>query len=135
LEDCEINKGILHFLLTSRNHEVFAYDNPSICPLQKTPECRCTENEKCSDIIISDLNMPFINGLEYIQNQRIKGCKCENVALITNELNPDVKKKAEKLSCKVFSKPYQVMEIFGWLDEVEKDLNRDTRLAEWYKEA
>ena len=132
LEDNQASQGILKYLLRSRNHEVIAYDNPSICPLQLTPDCRCNKNERCTDIIISDLNMPFVNGLEYIQNQRIKGCKCRSVALVSSELNSQVKKEADKLSCKVFSKPYNVSDIFNWLDDVEKHTDTDVNLSDWY---
>ena len=132
LEDNLISQGILKYLLTARNHEVITYDNPSICPLQLTPKCRCNNNERCTDIIISDLNMPVINGLDYIRNQRIKGCKCKSVALVSSELNPEIKKKAEELSCKVFSKPYNISEIFDWLDDVENSMDKEVKLSNWY---
>lgn len=133
LEDNWFNQGILKYLLTARNHEVITYDNPSICPLQLNPECRCSDNERCTDIIISDLNMPVMNGLEYIRNQRYKGCKCRSVALVSSELNPKVRKEAEALSCKVFSKPYDVSDIFNWLDDVENTMDKEIKLSNWYK--
>ena len=77
--------------------------------------------------------MPIINGLEYIENQRIKGCKCKSVALVSSELNEEVKKRAEELSCKVFSKPYDISEIFNWLDDVENNMDKDINLSNWYK--
>ena len=132
LEDNLVHQGILKYLLTTRNHEVITYDNPSICPLQLTPECRCNDNERCADIIISDLNMPFIDGLEYIRNQRFKECKCKNIALVSSELNPQVMKEAEDLLCKVFSKPYNVSDIFNWLDEVEHSMDPEIKLSDWY---
>lgn len=133
LEDNQTEQGILKYLLTARNHEVVTYDNPSICPLQLDKACRCSENERCTDIIISDLNMPFINGLDYIRNQRVKGCKCKNVALVSSELNEDVRKKAEELSCKIFSKPYDVPEIFNWLDDIELNMDQDVKLSNWFE--
>lgn len=133
LEDNQVEQGILKYLLIARNHEVITYNNPSICPLQLLPECRCSENERCTDIIISDQNMPYINGLDYIRNQRIKGCKCKKVALVSSELNEDVKKIAKELSCKVFSKPYDISEIFNWLDDVENDMDKEVNLSNWFK--
>jgi len=133
LEDNLISQGILKYLLTARNHEVITYDNPSICPLQLTPECRCHDNERCTDILISDLNMPIINGLDYIKNQRMKGCKCKSVALVSSELSEEVRKKAAELSCKVFSKPYDISEIFNWLDDVESNMDKDVKLSNWFE--
>ncbi len=132
LEDNLIEQGILKYLLRARNHEVIAYDNPSICPLQLTPKCRCNNNERCTDIIISDLNMPVMNGLEYIRNQKIKGCKCKSVALVSSELNTEIMKIARELSCKVFAKPYAVSEIFNWLDDVESSMDTEVKLSDWY---
>jgi DNA-binding response OmpR family regulator len=133
LEDNQIEQGILKYLLIARNHEVITYNDPSICPLQLSPECRCSEDERCTDIIISDLNMPYVNGLEYIRNQRIKGCKCKKVALVSSELNEDVKKKAEELSCKVFAKPYDISEIYNWLDDVESTMDQEIKLSNWFE--
>lgn len=133
LEDNLTEQGILKYLLKARNHEVITYDNPSICPLQINPECRCNDNERCTDILISDLNMPIINGLDYIKNQRLKGCKCKSVALVSSELSEDVRIRAEELSCRVFSKPYDTSDIFNWLDDVEDNMDKDINLSNWYK--
>lgn len=133
LEDNQTEQGILKYLLSARNHEVFTYDNPSICPLQLNPECRCNSDERCTDILISDLNMPIINGLDYIKNQRLKGCKCKSVALVSSELSEEVRKRAEELSCKVFSKPYDISDIFSWIDDVENNMDKDVNLSNWYK--
>ena len=59
----EDNKSILTLLkecFSDRGYEIFAFSDPSICPLQLIPECRCTENQTCTDVIVSDLNMPVI---------------------------------------------------------------------------
>lgn len=133
LEDNRLNQQLLTYLLENRGHHVITFDNPSICPLQLNKECRCNENERCTDILISDLNMPVISGLEYIQNQRKKGCKCKKVALVSNDINRTVLKKARKLSCKVFTKPYQINELLSWLDDFENSFNGNIQLSDWYK--
>jgi len=132
LEDDRLSQELLSSVLESRGYEVLSYDNPSICPLQRSPECRCTSEERCTDILMSDLNMPLVSGLEYIQNQRIKGCKCKTVALVSGEITYSVEQKAKRLACQLFPKPVNIKEVFGWLDNVEKDLDRDVTLSNWF---
>ncbi len=39
-------------------------------------------------------------------------------------------KKAEELGCKVFLKPYDMKKISEWLDEQEKNISPERKLAE-----
>lgn len=132
LEDDRLSQQLLSAMLESRGYDVITYDNPSICPLQRSPECRCTNDERCTDILMSDLNMPLVSGLEYIQNQRIKGCKCKTVALVSGEITYSVEQKAKRLACQLFPKPVNIKDIFGWLDSVEKDFDYDVKLSNWF---
>ena len=80
------NDGVRNFLsevLTDRGYEVFSFSNPAICPLQVLPECRFGPNQTCTDIIVSDLDMPDMTGLEFIENQKKKNCKCQHVVLMS----------------------------------------------------
>ena len=133
LEDDQLSNALLSLVMNNKGYEVFTYDTPTICPLQLTPECRCGENERCTDIILSDLNMPGINGLEYFSNQRTKGCKCQNIALVTDNINIDVAQKATNLSCKLFSKPVDMKEISGWLHEIEDSFDYSVKLTNWFQ--
>jgi len=132
LEDDRLSQQLLSSLLESRGYEVYSYDNPSICPLQRSPGCKCTNDERCTDILMSDLNMPLVSGLEYIQNQRIKGCKCKSIALVSSEINYSVEQKAKRLACQLFPKPVNIKEIFGWLDNIEKNLDFNVKLTNWF---
>ncbi len=70
LDDNEVILSVLSEILVHRGYEVFSFSDPSICPLQITPECRCNANQTCTDIIISDLDMPNMTGLGFIENQK-----------------------------------------------------------------
>ncbi|MBW1984718.1 MAG: response regulator, partial [Deltaproteobacteria bacterium] len=83
LEDSEDIRNILHEVLDMRGYEIYSFETPVICPLQLKPDCRCEENERCVDVIITDFYMPLINGLEFIENQKIKGCKAPYVAMMS----------------------------------------------------
>ena len=69
----EDSKAILRLLSETfgdRGYEIFGFYNPAVCPLQMIPECRCGVNQMCTDIIVSDLNMPNMTGLSFIENQK-----------------------------------------------------------------
>ena len=72
LEDNTSILKLLTELLQDRGYEVLGFSSPVICPLQMTPECRCGANQRCTDIIVSDLQMPAMTGLTFIENQRRK---------------------------------------------------------------
>ncbi len=129
LEDNEDVRGLMTTLLESRGYEVVKFASAAVCPLQKTPECSCNDASRCADIILSDLGMPFISGIEFIKNQREKACKAPYMAMMSGNWQRDEISKAEELKCKIFSKPFHIAEINEWLDEVEKSINLDRELS------
>jgi CheY-like chemotaxis protein len=72
LEDQPDLRDIFTTFLEMRGYEVLSYENPAICPLQLSPVCRCASNQRCADIIITDIQMPVVSGLEFIENQKRK---------------------------------------------------------------
>jgi CheY-like chemotaxis protein len=133
LEDDEVLKEVLSEILRLRGYEIYAFDTPAICPLQLAPECECHENERCADILLSDINMPLITGLEFIRNQKDKGCKSPYTALISGEWSAERLSEAESLGCKTFPKPYSLKEINDWLDDIEKNIDLSIELRDWVK--
>lgn len=130
LEDNENVSCLMTTLLESRGYEVIKFASAAVCPLQESPDCTCGDGSRCADIIISDLGMPFVSGIEFIKNQRNKHCKAPNMAMMSGSWQRDEIKTAEELGCKIFSKPFHISEIQGWLDSVEKNINLDRELAD-----
>ena len=134
LEDNPLSNALLTLIMKKKGYEVFTYENPEICPLQPTPACRCNENERCTDIILSDLHMPGMTGLDYFTTQRAKGCKCQNLGLVTSDINIDVAQRATSLSCQLFSKPFDIKELSSWLNNIEQDFDDKVTLTNWFQE-
>jgi CheY-like chemotaxis protein len=131
LDDNKALRTVLSALFAQRGYEVLAFSDPTICPLQMLPACRCKENETCADVILTDLDMPKMNGLRFIENQKIKNCKCRHIAVMSGYLTNEDISRAEKLGCKVFEKPFDRKELFQWLDEIEKALQSERQLCNW----
>ena len=106
IEDDEILRNTLIEILSYKGYDVFAFSNPTICPLQKSPECRCSNLQTCTDIIISDLDMPGMNGLTFIENQKEKDCKRNrSCAASANKITPRFYLKSIN-SCGFFQRFY-----------------------------
>jgi CheY-like chemotaxis protein len=134
LEDNDIVRSMMSEILAARGYEIFDFSNPAICPLQIMPECRCSENQTCTDIIISDLDMPNMTGLDFIENQKKKNCKCQHVVLMSGSWTEQDLFRAHELGCKTIAKPFPFQEFNEWLDEVEKSIEPSRELADWFQD-
>jgi CheY-like chemotaxis protein len=134
LEDNEAIRSALSKILDGRGYEVFAFSNPAICPLQIVPECRCNTNQTCTDIIVSDIDMPNMTGLDFIENQNIKNCKCQHILLMSGDWAEQDLLRAHELGCKTFEKPFNFQEFNEWLDEVERSIESTRELCNWFQE-
>jgi CheY-like chemotaxis protein len=135
LEDNEAVRSVLSQALDRRGYEVFSFSNPMICPLQLKPECRCDENQACTDIIVSDMDMPNMTGLGFIENQKKRNCKCQYIALMSGRWTESDLQRAHELGCKTLAKPFPFHEFFEWLDEVERKIESTRELRNWFQES
>jgi DNA-binding response OmpR family regulator len=129
LEDNDLIRSLMSTVLESRGYEVFKFATPAICPLQKKPECNCTDKSRCADIILSDLGMPSVSGIEFIKNQKAKHCKTPYIAMMSGNWPTEDVAIAKKLGCKIFNKPFNMSEMEEWLNEVEKNIDLDRELS------
>ena len=134
LDDNETLRGILSEVLVSRGHEVFSFSSPAICPLQSIPECRCKANQTCTDVILSDLDMPKMTGLGFIENQKKKNCKCRHVALMSGSWTDHDLRRAHELGCKTLAKPFPLEEFIEWLDKIESSIESTRELYSWFEQ-
>lgn len=134
-DDDQAIRKILWLLFDSLGYEVFTFPHPGVCPLSNEQICACPEGQACSDIIISDLQMPFKNGLDFVAEQIKKGCRCKNIALMSGTFTQTQLDKAENLGIKVFRKPFRFGDVKKWVDRIENELDPGRKLADWYSPA
>jgi len=130
-EDDEEIRTILEEVLAERGYEVIAFSDPGTCPLHVQPSCKCPPDGLCADIIISDLNMPNVRGLDFLEAQRRKGCKIQHVALISGGWTGAEMRRADETGCRVFAKPLEIQQIHEWLDQVEGKIDARRTLVDW----
>ena len=67
-------RSMLVGVLKQRSYEILAFARAAICPT-----CPCPEGHMCADIIISDVSMPNLSGIQFVQHQKMVGCRNENI--------------------------------------------------------
>ena len=134
LEDNDAIRFLFSEIFADRGYEIFTFSTPAICPLQMIPECRCGVNQTCTDMIVSDLDMPNMTGLSFIENQKKKNCKCQHVVLMSANWTEQDLSLAHKLGCKTFEKPFPFQVFDEWLDEVERSIEPTRELCHWFQD-
>jgi CheY-like chemotaxis protein len=83
--------------------------------------------------------MPGHSGLDFVENQRAKGCKIPNFALASGSWSPPQLERAAALGARVFEKPFDLEQLVGWVREcavsTESDRVLDSWFESWAKEA
>ena len=113
-------------------YEVFAYEDPSQCQLQQSHDCQCSETEICADIIITDIDMPKVSGLDFIDSQSLKGCKVPNIAIISSTWSEETMEKARNLGCAVFQKPFTLSSLAEWVDKCVEGMDQNKDICNWF---
>ncbi len=131
-DDEKTIRQMLWSLFDNRGYEVFTFPNPSSCPISEEKVCPCRDKQTCSDIILSDVNMPIKNGLDFLEEQIKKGCRCKHIALMSGAFTDESVSKAKSLGIKIFKKPFKITEIINWLDQVERDIDPERNLSDWF---
>ena len=109
--------------LHQRGYEIMTYSNPTLCPIYTGEGCSCLTSKICPHIIISDFDMPYVNGMEFLEAIRKKGCKGTHLALISgSSISETMMKQMSKLGIKFIAKPNIMEPIKAWLDKIELPL-------------
>jgi len=133
LEDDACLRKLIVTLLKEKGHESYAFPDPSVCPVYLKKDCPCPLDYACADIMITDIQMPNITGLKFIENQAKRFCKIPNKAMMSGGWTKLQEEEAKKLNCKIFRKPFDIDELLEWIDRCEKQINPKRKLLPWSK--
>lgn len=113
--------NLLITVLTGRGHDVQAFSDPTACEAFTPPECNCHKDSPCADVVISDVTMPNMTGVEFFELQKNRGCKVldANKALMS-AANQENLNAVASLGCHFFKKPFRLAEIISWVDDCAK---------------
>ena len=114
----------LSLFFEERGYEVFAYGEPEACPVYLDGG-RCDNRQPCGDLLITDLEMPRMSGIDLLQLQARLGCRLSirNKAVLSGNLDPASCEVIRSLGCVAFSKPCRLSTLSAWVGECEQRMD------------
>jgi YesN/AraC family two-component response regulator len=103
-----------------------------VCPLYEKQTEQCDMAYPCADIVITDFEMPKMNGIELILRQAERGCmvNIKNKAVISGNLDEENRSKIAALGIAFFHKPMNFDELIDWLDACDKRIDLSQRIGD-----
>jgi len=130
-DDNDLLRRSLWYFFDQRGYEIFSFPEPGFCPLHVVRECPCPGNTSCADLIISDVDMLGINGIDCIESLIEKGCRQRHFALMSGNFSDTDLARASKIGCALFTKPIEMDAFAAWVDLVEKSIPSGRILYDW----
>lgn len=115
-------RNLLQTALAGKGHEVMVFADPTEFPFFHEQSCPCALIESCADILITDIVMPNIEGLEFLKNLQESGCQPllqGNVAIISGYLTIHYMSELNDLGLYYFRKPFELRDIYAWVDQCQ----------------
>lgn len=122
---------LLQRFLEDRGYETLVFEEPSVCPVYGQDVKSCGNLHPCADIMITDLKMPRMTGVEMLRLQAERNCRIDirNKAVISGMLDAKEEEEVARLGCSFFKKPFRFFEIIPWLDACETRIDLDRPLG------
>lgn len=116
VDDCATTRKLLTLYLKSKGYEVVTAEN-GLDGLEKVGK----ENV---NLVLSDLNMPYMDGLEFVKSLRANPDTTElPVVMVTTEADPEEKEKAMKAGANGYMiKPVTAEMVAENIKKIMKDL-------------
>ncbi len=121
--DRELLNMMTYYFVIRGEYEVLSYQEPAICPIW-ADDADCTNISPCADIIIADLVMPKMDGINLFMAQTQRGCKISlnNKALISRNFDNNKMKDIMESGCVFFEGPIDFHKLTAWLHNREQQM-------------
>lgn len=116
VDDCATTRKLLTLYLKSKGYEVATAEN-GLDGLEKV-------GKEGVNLVLSDLNMPYMDGLEFVRSLRANPDTAElPVVMVTTEADPEEKEKAMKAGANGYMiKPVTAEMVAQNIKQIMKDL-------------
>jgi CheY-like chemotaxis protein len=129
--DHDMMANLYSLYLRSKGYEVLHFPLPSTCALVVQNRCTCPRDHVCSDLILADMEMKGMTGLELIRHQNERGCHLppRNKAVLAMKFNAKQEQEIRELGCITLKKPFRLLDLVRWVSECEQNIPTDRKLT------
>jgi len=120
IDDDSVIRRLLGKVLIDKGYEVTSYSNPLACPLHTEESCPCSWKDSCPDLIVTDYDMPDVNGVAFVEKLQRKKCKSRNIAMISGSWVEHDLQQVLPAGVSVFSKPIHLKRFLAWVDSIKR---------------
>lgn len=122
IDDDPACRRLIIRLLQSAGYDAIASSAESLCAGHATGGC--PDSAPCADVILSDVHMPGMSGVDLFLRLEEMGCTCRRKALISGAWTIADLREAETHGWTVLSNPLPVTALASWLDRPEAEPSR-----------
>jgi CheY-like chemotaxis protein len=119
IDDNDLIRDLLSRILELRGYDVVSFPNPLACLKKIEEEAPFTSGGTWCDILITDLHMPFMTGLEYLRILSTCEAPMPEAAIMSGGWTEKTLLEAKELGCAVFEKPFSIDDLKEWLTRCE----------------
>lgn len=101
----------LREICTIMGYETHAFSDPTEIVL------KFGKSRLQKDLIVTDIKMPFITGIELTETLIRSGFDAENIAMMSGDWSDEYLAYARRLKIRTFSKPFSISELTVWLEK------------------
>ncbi len=107
-------RNLIVEILEEIGYEVLSFQNPS-----KIGKKLQLEYSKTDDIVITDIEMPIMNGIEFIKKLIKVNFKTENIAIMSGNWTESSLDFANHFGIKILKKPFSLNDLMFWCKKCE----------------
>lgn len=123
LDDDPLILDLMKRILEMKGFKVETYHDPTETFLYQNTLCPCAQRGRCPDFILSDINMPNMNGIDFMKSLFKMGCHCRHLALISGEeISQSENAEITQLGIRHFIKPLPIIAFQAWVYDIRMDI-------------
>ena len=117
--------SMLERYFSLKGYDALAFDEPSSCSIYGDSADKCDNLYPCADMMITDFDMPHMNGVEMLERQKERGCRLHavNKAVISGFMEDEYLEKVKAMGCAFFKKPFLLTALDPWIAECESRMD------------
>lgn len=112
-EDDSLVRDTVVSIVDSLGYKVYSYADPG----EVGKNLKVASSDDHLDVVITDIQMPKMTGIEFVRRLVDSGFKAENIAVMSGAWGEENLRYAEKIGVLVLQKPVAVFQLLSWFEK------------------